>query len=150
MNIFITSCFYVYKSRFPRAVYCSIRSAQVDLAALAASIKVFTMNINLRWIDWWKVVLSELFNNHFVTLYTKPMLQITGYIIQTTYFRRMLNPTKFSSDHITKIKFLFIFTWFISFIGLVLMMIIIMELSLAVIVRVCVLNICQIKLFKFF
>ena len=34
-----------------------------------------------------------------VILYAKPMLQITGYIIQTTYLSRIPNPSMFCPDH---------------------------------------------------
>ena len=74
-------------------------------------------NINLRWTDWREVVLSKPFNKNFI-LYRKPMLQITGYIIQTTYLSRIPNPGMFSPDHVTMTPhvttfLLFIFIWFI-------------------------------------
>ena len=60
----------------------------------------------------WDELTDERFNNKFVILYTKPMLQVTGYIIQTTYVSRIPSPTMFSLDHINRVKFLlFIFTW---------------------------------------
>ena len=152
MNSFITAYFYEYESCFPRSVlYCSITHA--DFATLAASIR-FSPRASI-WDELTdeEVVLSKPFINNFVILYMKPMLQITGYIIQMTYLSRIPNPTMFSTDHITKIKFLiFIFTWFIWFIWFIslALTIIIMELSILVIVRVCVFNIRQIKLFNFF
>ena len=104
MNIFITTYIYEYESHFPRAMlHFSI--IKVDLAALATSAR-----FSPRTSIWHELTDEKLFspNNPFVILYTKPMLQITGYIIQTTYLRWIANPTMFSPDHITKIKFLFI------------------------------------------
>ena len=142
MNVFITAYFYVYESRFPRAMlYCPI--IKVDFVALAASTR-FSPRTSI-----WDELTDEKFNNNFVILYTKPMLQITGYIIQTTYLSRIPNPTMFSPDHITRIKLLFIFTWFIWFISLTLI-IIIMEVNVLVIVRFCVFNIRQIKVYIHF
>ena len=142
MNVFITAYFYVYESRFPRAMlYCPI--IKVDFVALAASTR-FSPRTSI-----WDELTDEKFNNNFVILYTKPMLQITGYIIQITYLNRIPKPTMFIPDHITWIKFLlFTFSWFIWFISLALM--IIMEVSILVIVRVCVSNTRQIKVFIFF
>ena len=101
MNVFITAYFYVYESRFPRAMlYCPI--IKVDFVALAASTR-FSPRTSI-----WDELTDEKFNNNFVILYTKPMLQITGYIIQTTYLSRRPNPT------------IFIFTSFIWFISLTL------------------------------
>ena len=78
------------------------------------------------------------------------MLQITGYIIQTTCWSMIPNPTMLSPNLITRIKFLlFIFTWFNWFISLALI-IIIMELSIRIIGRVCVFNNRQIKVFIFY
>ena len=75
------------------------------------------------------------------------MLQITRYIIETTYLSMIPNPTMFSPDHITAIKFLlFICTWFMWFICLAL--IIIVEVSI-IIIKVCVFNISQINVFLF-
>ena len=130
------------ESRLPRAVlYYPI--IKVDFAAFAASTK-FSPRTSV-----WDELTDEKFNNKFVILYTKPMLQITGYIIQITYLNRIPKPTMFIPDHITWIKFLlFTFSWFIWFISLALM--IIMEVSILVIVRVCVSNTRQIKVFIFF
>ena len=141
----------VYQSRFPRAVlYCPI--IKVDFAALATSTR-FSPRTSI-----WDELTDEKFNNNFVILYTKPMLQITGYIVQTIYLSRIPNPTMFSPDHISRIKLLlFIFTWFIWFIWfisltliIIIIIIIIMELKIFVIVRACVFNIHQIKVFNFF
>ena len=100
MNFFIIAYFYVYERRFPGAMYCTI--IKVDFAALAASTR-FSPRTSI-----WDELTDEKFNNNFVILYTKPMLQITGYIIQTTYLSRRPNPT------------IFIFTSFIWFISLTL------------------------------
>ena len=82
----------VYQSRFPRAVlYCPI--IKVDFAALATSTR-FSPRTSI-----WDELTDEKFNNNFVILYTKPMLQITGYIIQTTYLSRIPNPSMFCTDH---------------------------------------------------
>ena len=137
MNVFITTYFYVYESRFPRAIlYWPI--IKEDFAVLATSTR-FSPRTSI-----WDELTDEKFNNNFVISYTEPMFQITGYIIQTTYLSRIPNPTMFSPDHITRINFLlFIFIiWFIS-----LTLIIIMEVNIFVIVRFCVFNICQIKVY---
>ena len=101
-NIFIRTYFYVYEKRFPRGMlYCS--TIKLDFAALTASARFSLNNINLRWIDWWEIVLSKPFNNHFVILYTKAMLQISGHIIQTIILIRTPNPitsTGLNSSHI--------------------------------------------------
>ena len=141
MNFFIIAYFYVYERRFPGAMYCTI--IKVDFAALAASTR-FSPRTSI-----WNELTDERFNN-FVILYAKPMLQITGHIIQTTYLSRIPSPTMFSPDHITRIKFLlFILIWFIWFISLALIIIIIIEVSIFVIVIVYVFNIRQIKVFIF-
>ena len=125
-------------------LYCSIIKA--DFAAFAAWTR-FSRRTSI-----WDELTDEKFNNNFVILYMKPMLQITGHNIQTTYLSMITNPTMFSPDHITRIKFLlFIFTWFIWFITLALIIIIIiMELGILAIVRVCVFNIREIRVFNFF
>ena len=140
---FIRAYFYLYESRFPRAMlYCPI--IKVDFAALSASTR-FSPRTSI-----WDELTDEKFNNNFVILYTKLMLQITGYINQTTYLSMVPNPTMFSPDHTTRIKFLlFIFTWFIWFISLALI-IIIMEVSILAVIRTSVFNIRQIKVFIFF
>ena len=108
MNALITAYSYMYESRFPRGMfYCTI--IKVDFAALAASTR-FSPSTSI-----WDELTDEKFNNNSI-LYTKPMLQITGYIIQTTYSSRIPNPTMFSPDHFTRIKFLlFIFTWYLFY-----------------------------------
>ena len=147
MNVFITAYFFVYERRFPGAMlYCAI--IKVDFAALAASTR-FSPRTSI-----WNELTDERFNNNFAILYAKPMLQITGHIIQTTFLSRIPNPTMFSPYHITRIKFLlFILTWFIWFISLaliiIIIIIIIVEVSIFVIVIDCVFNIRQIKVFIF-
>ena len=108
VNVFITAYSCMYESCFPRGMfYCTI--IKVDFAALAASTR-FSPRTSI-----WDELTDEKFNNNSI-LYTKPMLQITGYIIQTTYSSRIPNPTMFSPDHIARIKFLlFIFTWYLFY-----------------------------------
>ena len=93
----------MYTSHFPRVMlYCSV--IKVDLAATRFSSRISS---------WDELTDERLFSPNyliipFVILYTKPMLQITRYIIQTTYLSRITNPTMFIPDHITRIKFIFI------------------------------------------
>ena len=123
-------------------LYCPIM--KVDFAALATSTRFSPRTSS------WDELTDEKFNNNFVILYTELILQIAGYIVQITYLSRIPNPTMFSPDHITRIKFpLFIFTWFIWFISLALI-IIIMEVNILLIVRFCVFNIRQIKVYIHF
>ena len=82
------------------------------------------------------------------------MLQITVYIIQTTYLCRIPNPSMFSPDHVTTTPhvttfLLFIFIWFIWIISLALIIFII-KLSIFLTIRVCVFNIHHIKVFNLF